>query len=70
MISNIIDTILILSNPIIVIVQCIIYSKLLNSKDKMIYQAFRDRADMFTEHVDYRMQIERERMKNERNLSG
>lgn len=64
--ATILDSILILANPVIVIAQCIIFSKLLNKKDDMIERAFKDRWETLKEYMQYRHQIMEEKYKNEK----
>lgn len=64
--ATILDSILILANPIIVIAQCIIFSKLMNRKDDMIERAFKDRWETLREYLQYRHEVMEEKYKNEK----
>lgn len=65
---DILDSILVIANPVIVIVQCVIYSKLLSSKDKMITKCFEDRYELLKEHFQYRIQVNEEKIRDEKKL--
>lgn len=61
---NTIDAILILSNPIIVIAQCIIYSYVTKHHTKQVENAYNFSMNTLKEYMEYRVTIAEDKKKN------
>ena len=68
MTNGILESILNLAKQIIILIQTILYSRAMKSYSKLLDTSFNSRWELLKEHFEYRSEVARERMRNERNL--
>ena len=61
---EILDSILIIANPIIIIVQALMFSRMLKNYRDLLSKSYESRWELLKEHFEYRNEICRERLRN------